>query len=118
MKAQLNEAGRRIGQAHHNARLTDREVEQLIADRGDEKDPSMSYGQLAAKYGISRSSARDLCCGRRRGQVGEVHEVAPARRPKVEKVRVKLTIPLHYRARLHRLGGAKFIMKAIEAATK
>ena len=68
--ARVNEAGRRIGEGHHMARLSDREVDQLIADRGSDDAPRMSYSELATKYGISKSSVRDILIGRRRGQIG------------------------------------------------
>ena len=116
-KVRVNEVGRRIGEGHHMARLSDAEVEQLINDRGPEDVPRMSYTQLAAKYGISKSSVRDILVGRRRGQIGPSVDRPEPKRVKRPKVRVNLRIGLHARAKLHRLGGGAWLEKVIEEAT-
>ena len=115
--ARVNEAGRRIGEGHHMARLSDREVDQLIADRGSDDAPRMSYTQLAQKWGISKSSVRDILIGRRRGQIGPSVEKPESKKSKRPKVRVNLRIGLHARAKLHRLGGGAWLERVIEEAT-
>lgn len=115
--AQVNDAGRRIGEGHHMARLSDREVDQLIADRGPDDAPRMSYSELATKYGISKSSVRDILIGRRRGQIGPSVDKPQSKKAKRPKVRVNLRIGLHARAKLHRLGGGAWLEKVIEEAT-
>lgn len=115
--AQVNDAGRRIGEGHHMARLSDREVDQLIADRGSDDAPRMSYSELATKYGISKSSVRDILIGRRRGQIGPSVDKPQSKKTKRPKVRVNLSIGLHARAKLHRLGGGAWLEKVIEEAT-
>jgi hypothetical protein len=115
--AQVNDAGRRIGEGHHMARLSDREVDQLIADRGSDDAPRMSYSELATKYGISKSSVRDILIGRRRGQIGPSVDKPKSKKAKRPKVRVNLSIGLHARAKLHRLGGGAWLEKVIEEAT-
>jgi hypothetical protein len=115
--AQVNDAGRRIGEGHHMARLSDREVDQLIADRGSDDAPRMSYSELATKYGISKSSVRDILIGRRRGQIGPSVDKPQSKKAKRPKVRVNLRIGLHARAKLHRLGGGAWLEKVIEEAT-
>ena len=115
-KVRVNEVGRRIGEGHHMARLSDAEVEQLINDRGPDDAPRMSYTQLARKYGISKSSVRDILIGRRRGQIGPSVVRPDPKRPKRQKVRVNLRISLHARAKLHRLGGSLWLEKMIEEA--
>lgn len=116
-KVRVNEVGRRIGEGHHMARLSDAEVEQLIADRGPEDAPRMSYSELATKYGISKSSVRDILIGRRRGQIGPSVDKPQSKKAKRPKVRVNLSIGLHARAKLHRLGGGAWLEKVIEEAT-
>ena len=113
-KVRVNERGLRIGESHPNARLTDAEVEQLIADRGPEGKPTMSLSELARKWGMSKSGVKGILDGRRRGQVGPTVDREPARRTKVPKVRVNLKLPLHARAKLHRLGGSAWLVKQLE----
>lgn len=60
----VNERGLRIGQWHHNARLTDHEVELLLRLR----DEGWSYNRLADKFEISKSSVAHICRGERRCQ--------------------------------------------------
>ena len=115
-KIRINERGQRIGEGHHMARLTDSEVDALISDRGPDGDPRMSYSELATKYGISKSSVRDILIGRRRGQVGPSVSKPEPKRPAVRKVRVNLKISLHARAKLHRLGGGVWLQKMVEEA--
>jgi DNA invertase Pin-like site-specific DNA recombinase len=68
MKVAINELGRRIGQDHHNAKLTDHEVE-LIRELHAEK--AMGYRKLAQKFEVSKSLVREIIQERRR-----VHQVA------------------------------------------
>lgn len=65
----FNEGGRRIGESHHRAKLSDTEVEQICAMR----EAGMSYGKIAKKFddipgGIAKSTVRDICTGRIRAQ--------------------------------------------------
>jgi hypothetical protein len=65
----INEGGRRIGESHHRAKLSDADVEQISALR----EEGMSYGKIAAKFddrpgGIAKSTVRDICTGRIRAQ--------------------------------------------------
>jgi len=60
----LNEKGRRIGDSHWNAKLTNHEVDLLLKMH----DEGMTYGALAAIFDISKRSVRDICSGRRRCQ--------------------------------------------------
>lgn len=105
-----NERGYRIAQDHPNSKLTDIEVDSLIRDRGPEDAPTMSYAQLAKRYGISKSGARDLITGRRRGQPQKLVQRDESKRSAKEpKVRVNLHVSLRSRAILHRLGGGAWI---------
>lgn len=78
----MNELNRRVGQDHHNARLTDGEVELIraLADGG------MRYADIAEKFEINRSTVGKICRYERRGQSVDhfkrVH-VSPASADKV-----------------------------------
>ena len=61
----LNELGRRIGECHPRAKLTDAEVAlalQLL-------DDGMSLAQVALKMDVSKSCIGHIASGRRRGQL-------------------------------------------------
>ena len=60
----VNDQGRRIGESHHRAELTDHEAD-LVRELHDE---GYSYGWLAQKFDIGKSTARDICTYRCRGQ--------------------------------------------------
>jgi hypothetical protein len=66
----VNEQGKRIGQDHHRAKLSDADVDQIFYLR----EAGLSLGAIAKKFddipgGISKSTVRDVLEGRRRGQV-------------------------------------------------
>ncbi len=61
----VNDIGRRVGDSHHNAKLTDADVELLLTLHGE----GWGYRRLAAKFEISKSLARKICKGVVRGQV-------------------------------------------------
>lgn len=61
----INDIGRRVGDSHHNAKLTDGDVERLLAMHAQ----GWGYRRLAAKFEISKSHARYIVKGRWRGQV-------------------------------------------------
>lgn len=61
----LNERGKRIGEDHQNARLTNEQVDRI---RDLHEDHGLSYGQLAAMYEVSKSMIAGICQYRRRAQ--------------------------------------------------
>ena len=68
----VNARGYRIGSSHHNAKLTDDEVETILYLR----DQGLSYAQIAAKWDepdrrISKSTVRKVCKGETRAQVAD-----------------------------------------------
>lgn len=72
----VNEAGRRIGESHPRAKLTDHEVD-LIRDLiEDTVDPAtgkvvlkgLSYGEVARKFEVSKGTVFDIVRCRRRAQ--------------------------------------------------
>ena len=62
----LNAAGRRIGEGHPRAVLSDHEVD-LVLELLD--DRALSQQQVADIMEISRRSVRDIGTGRRRAQI-------------------------------------------------
>lgn len=66
----VNEHGKRIGQDHHRAKLTDADIDLVFELR----EAGLSYTAIAGKFddiegGISRSTIRDVLKGRRRAQL-------------------------------------------------
>lgn len=59
-----NEHGYRVGQSHHNARLTDHEVDILLALR----DEGWTYEALAQSFEVSKSTVAMIVRGYRRAQ--------------------------------------------------
>lgn len=60
----INEAGRRIGDSHHRAKLTDHEVEQVLQLHAE----GYGYRKLATMFETSRFTIRDMVKMRRRTQ--------------------------------------------------
>ena len=108
-----NERGLRIGESHPRAKLTDKEVEQLIADRGPEDKPAMSLSALARRWGMSKSGVKKIIDGNSRGQIGQRKEKAPTRKDKQPMVEARISITLQERAKLRRLGGNKFVRRVL-----
>lgn len=61
----VNERGKRIGEDHPRAVLTNAEVDRLLVLR----EEGLSYGKLARMFDVSKSSVRYYCKGERRCQV-------------------------------------------------
>jgi len=66
----VNAAGKRIGQDHPKAKLTDADIDLIF----DLHEAGLGYDRIAAKFddipgGISRATVRDVIKGRRRGQI-------------------------------------------------
>ena len=60
----INDIGRRVGDSHHNAKLTNSEVDMLL----EMHEQGMGYGRLSAKFEVSKSLVRDICKGKSRCQ--------------------------------------------------
>lgn len=78
--AAVNDDGRVIGQEHHSAKLSDADIDVIIALRA----AGMSYGTIAAKFDdwprVSKSQVAWICNGGRRAQTVMGHKrVAPRR---------------------------------------
>ena len=109
----VDEHGVRIGEGHHKAVLTDSEVAQLLADRGPEELPAMTYLQLAKRYGVSKGCVASIVSGRTRGLQGRIVARVRVVEADQQKVVAKVTLTLADRALLARLGGSKWLRKAL-----
>lgn len=78
----VNEIGRRIGEDHHRAKLSNTDVDLILELR----DEGLSYSAIASKFddvpgGIAKSTVRDICTGRIRAQLpADFRRVAPKER--------------------------------------
>lgn len=61
----INESGYPLGQDHHNAKLTNEQVDRI---RDLHEEHGLSYTQLAAMYCVSKSMIAGICQYRRRAQ--------------------------------------------------
>lgn len=61
----VNENGRRIGESHQAARLTDEQVDRI---RDLHEDHGLSYLQLASMYSVSKQTIASICQYHRRAQ--------------------------------------------------
>jgi hypothetical protein len=61
----VNERGRRIGERHHNATISDETV-QALRDRHEED--GAGYKQLCREFGMTLTTVRKICCYQRRAQ--------------------------------------------------
>lgn len=105
----VNEDGRRIGESHPQAVLSDVEVESLLAER----DAGATLSELARRWGLSKSGVKGIVDGRRRGQVGPKVLRQPAR---VVLVNVGVVLTRQERSRFERLGGVRWLRESIERA--
>ena len=61
----VNDIGRRVGDSHHDAKLTNGDVELLRELRAE----GWGYRRLATKFEVSKATVRNIVSGRYRGQV-------------------------------------------------
>lgn len=54
----INDRGIRLGEAHHNAKLTDAEVDQI---RDLHENGAMGYKMIAHNYSVHRNTVKDIC---------------------------------------------------------
>lgn len=60
----VNEKGRRIGEGHQRAKLSDADVDLIWALH----EAGMGYARIAKKFDCAKSTVRDICTGHTRGQ--------------------------------------------------
>lgn len=67
----VNDEGRRVGESHHRAKLTDEDIE-LIRQLRELLNPDgshqWSYGSIAKCFETSKGVIHDICSMRRRNQ--------------------------------------------------
>ena len=102
-----NEQGYRVGQGHHNAKLTDQRVEELISDR----DKGMTYLQIARKYGLSKSGVAGIISGRRRSQVVAVEKKKAYVSIRGKKERARYYLTSKAKSVIREAGGSRLIEK-------
>jgi hypothetical protein len=72
----LNDGGRLIGEDHPMAKLTNKHILELCFLR--DTDPEQwTYSKLAARFAITKSYARQVCCGLKRCQIPDHYRRKP-----------------------------------------
>lgn len=61
----VNETGKRVGEDHHHAKLSNEQVDRI---RDLHEDHDLTYTQLATMFGVSKSTIASICQYRRRAQ--------------------------------------------------
>lgn len=61
----INECGKRIGETHHNAHISDVIVDRI---RDRHEDDGLGYVALAAEFNLSKNTIRKICTYERRAQ--------------------------------------------------
>jgi DNA-binding transcriptional regulator YiaG len=61
----INESGKRIGEDHQHAVLTNEQVDRI---RDLHEDHNLTYTQLSTMYNVSKSTIAGICQYRRRAQ--------------------------------------------------
>ena len=102
----VNEDGRRIGESHPQAVLSDVEVDALLAER----DAGATLSELARRWGLSKSGVKGIVDGRRRGQVGPRVMRLQSR---VALVSVCVVLTLQERSRFERIGGVRWLRETL-----
>ena len=73
----VNAEGKRIGAEHQCAKLTDSDIELILALR----DMGLSYGAIASKFdagvSVSKSQVFNICSGRQRAQWPDRYKEMP-----------------------------------------
>lgn len=79
----VNEQGRRIGEYHQNAKISDRLVDEIRDMREYE---GKSYGEISKKTGIRRSTIQKICLYERRNQYPDRWKKVQQDEPEDEQV--------------------------------
>jgi hypothetical protein len=64
----VNKSGRRVGESHPRAVLSDSQVDLM---REMHEELGIGYRRLAAKFSVSKRTVRDICAYKRRWQLAE-----------------------------------------------
>lgn len=89
----MNESGRRIGETHHNARISD-ELVDLMRSRHEED--GLGYRKISREFLVALTTVRKICTYERRAQSAERWKSIKARKPQLSQVvDVRLTMPVN-----------------------
>ena len=75
----VNERGRRIGETHHNALISDAVVD-LMRDRHE--DDGVGYRKISREFNVALTTVRKICTYERRAQTAERWKTIKVRKPK------------------------------------
>lgn len=81
-KVGVNERGYRVGEYHHRAKLSDAQCDELLLLREETRPDGShvwSYGALARRFQVSKSTVRDIVKGNHRVQYPVAWRSVPAR---------------------------------------
>jgi len=67
----VNEKNRRVGESHPQAKLTDADVDRLLAMR----EQGLGWKTLAKMFDMSKTQVRRICLGQKRQMATEWREV-------------------------------------------
>ena len=63
LRIKVNEAGRRVGETHHRSKLSDADVDLM---RDLHEDHGLWYDRLSKRFGVAKSTVRDIVTYRHR----------------------------------------------------
>jgi len=75
----VNERGRRIGETHHNALISDALVDEM---RGRHEDDGLGYRKIAREFSVALTTVRKICTYERRAQTAERWKTIRVRKAK------------------------------------
>ena len=98
----VNERGRRIGEPHHNALISDSLVDQM---RARHEDDGLGYRKIAREFNVALTTVRKICRYERRAQTPERWKTIRATRARASENR-KLLLPGRQAARNKSIQGS------------
>jgi len=75
----VNERGRRIGESHHNASISDELVDRM---RDRHEEDGLGYRKIAREFGVALTTVRKICTYERRAQTAERWKTIKVRKAK------------------------------------
>jgi hypothetical protein len=75
----VNERGRRIGETHHNALISDAQVDRM---RDRHEDDGLGYRKIAREFGVALTTVRKICTYERRAQTPDRWKTIRFARPR------------------------------------
>jgi hypothetical protein len=75
----VNERGRRIGETHHNALISDALVDEM---RGRHEDDGLGYRKISREFNVALTTVRKICTYERRAQTAERWKTIRVRKAK------------------------------------